>query len=913
MADRSVMPPWPGARMRSDAGLVLVVVLVVAVTTATAAGVGRSLDRLTRASVAEAIAAAEGSAVGITATTLVDRELARPDGVTELGRAGVDVRADLPPPLPQVVGEPMLVVDTVRFVLSSLPGEPPLPLASLLTFRAQDAGFGLEVREGREPTTTDETVQVTGTGVAGDELPVHEVALSQASLERLGLEVGDRLLARPDLTDPLARRAGLVAATPIVVEVVGELLLSSAESPVWWGDPRLHRPAQIDTGTTTTFFAFGWVPPEVDGVLPGAGTLPAQVEWRHPVRTSVVGEVGAAATLAAARALSAGNEGLVPGFGTVVASSRLDRVLADEEAERGAAVNVLALGMSSVGGVGVAVLLLLALLLGERRRERTALTMGRGASRGQLLTGTLTEAVALAVAGGAVGVAAALLVLPGAVTTRDIALVGTVVLASALALVVGGARGQGRPLRDLLQPDRRPRGRSIRSRAVEGAVLVVAVAGVVALRRRGVDSTEPDGLVVVVPVLLGFAAGLLVRRTYRLPLRAGAAAARRRRGLGTALGLSRGARLDVAGPMVVVVVVATAVAIFAGALANTIEGGQDVASWEQVGAPVRVDADPGVALDPLDVEATVVEGHRTVLAANSGGDAFGRADVLAVDLQAMEDVLGDSAAPLDLPSRALADVPVLDGGATPVIPLVASVRWFNNQVLRLNDQVDVLVGNRTLAYQVVGFRRRLLGLDEDVDGPFLVVPRAPTEAVLGAPLPTTTQFVDTDDVAAVRGMVGDGATVVAREQVRERLARRSLPQGVVVGYVAVSVAALGFAVLAILVQQVLTARRRVRDLAVLAAVGTPRRTRFAVSLLESLPAVLIGVLAGSFVGRVTGDLLDGVVDLSPFTGTPTVDVVAGGAVSRWGTLAIVLAVTVLVAGLTWRGDRVDAARTLRED
>ena len=917
MARRPV-PPGLLARLRADAGVAVVIVLVIAVTAGTAAAVGRSLQVLTADSIRDEVANANPSAVGVTASAMLDRDLARTGVFAGLQARGTAEAEQLPPPLSTLVGPPATVVDSVRFTLGPLPDEPALPLTTNLTFRSQDpAEEHLRVVEGRVPAVSDLEVELQSAveGEPGPMAPVMEIALSATTMERTGLALGSRVVAVPDPADPLARRAGLISLAPVVVEVVGRIELSAAEDPVWWGDPRLHRPAQIDTGTTTTYFAFGWVPPDVDGVLPGDGNLPGQVDWRFPVDAEDVAAEDPDAVLAAARALTATNAGLVASFELVVASSRLDRILGDEVVRRGVAFNVLRLGMVAIAGVGIAVLALLAALLRERRQERVALTRGRGASGAQLLTAAAVEALLLAVVGGAIGLVAAVVVVPGVVERADVLVVVGVALGSAVALAVGGTRGQRRPLRELLASDDRAPSTSLRGLVVEGAVVVVAVVGVSALRRRGVDPSEPDTFVVLVPALVGVAAGLVLRRLHRLPIRAMAAAARRRRGLASAVGLLRGARQDLAGPMVVVVVLAVAVALFAGAVSSTIARGQDVAAWEDVGAHWRIDAQFGGATDGVAIPGTTnVTGSLLQAPMNSGNSAFGRGDVLATDLAAMEGLLRDTAAPLQLPSRALREPTVTDGGATPLLPAIASTLWFNNQRLRINDQVDVTFAATRITYQIVGFRRRVLGLDEDQDGVFLLVPRDATAAVIGRDLVPNVQFVGEASGDAVRAAAPPDAIITSQDETRTALAARALPRGVAVGYLAIAVTALAFATLALLIWQSLTSQRRVRDLAVLSALGTPRRTRFGVALAEGLPAVLIGIIAGSVVGRIVGDLLDGVIDLGPFTGTPTVDdIVATAEVSVWGTAAIAGVAMVLVAGLTWRGDRADAARLLRQD
>jgi hypothetical protein len=113
--------------------------------------------------------------------------------------------------------------------------------------------------------------------------------------------------------------------------------------------------------------------------------------------------------------------------------------------------------------------------------------------------------------------------------------------------------------------------------AVEALVVIAALAGAYLLRRRGLSPEDGfDPYLAAVPVLVGLATGLLALRLYPLPLHALAWAAAPRRDLVPALGLRRLARQpSLAVAPLLVVLLATAVGVFAATMSSSIAGAQE--------------------------------------------------------------------------------------------------------------------------------------------------------------------------------------------------------------------------------------------------------------------------------------------------------------------------------------------------
>ena len=182
--------------------------------------------------------------------------------------------------------------------------------------------------------------------------------------------------------------------------------------------------------------------------------------------------------------------------------------------------------------------------------------------------------------------------------------------------------------------------RSVRRLSIEAALLVLAAAALVALRRRGVVSISgpADLALAAAPVLVAAAGALLLWRAVPVLLRGALRVARRSRKAAPLLAVARAGATGAVLPFVALVVVTTLVAL-CGALASTARAGQAEGSWDTVGADVVVRttlpdaslqdvADRLAAADGVDAVAVGRVQDRSELFDVRGVDAV---RVLAVD------------------------------------------------------------------------------------------------------------------------------------------------------------------------------------------------------------------------------------------------------------------------------------------
>ena len=934
------------ARLRGDFSVALLVGTVVIVTAALIAALPRQIAVLTNQSLADQLARTPVQVRSLTAETL-HAPMPPPDAADpfDVVRTLGEVHADetVPLALRDVLGEPLAVMDTIRFSLRAYPGEQESAIGRNLTLRLQD---GIEdhmtVASGTLPapsnlvltgppdedhplplTNQGEVLQIVDGLVPGDRVPVVQVAITQATADRLTLEQGDRILGGPDFSDPLARNLSAFSIQTVAFEISAIVDLTEPGDEFWFGDQRLHVAAQRDTGTSTDFFAFAMIPTQNLRAVPGVQDHNlARIQWRFPIAPGAITAANLDPVRTSVRALEAQSAELLTAPGIVIHRTGLTRVLDQEVAQRQVATNALALAALAVAGVALTAIGLIAVLVAVRRRDATALVRGRGASRTQLLATEFVEAVAIALPAGVAGWFLAAWFAGGPAVPAATIGVGLVVFGAVVVLVAATVPDNRRPLRELLRDQVRAPRRSVRRVILEVLVVVLAVVGVFAMRRRGVDlEGGSDPLVAAVPILVAVAAGLSVVRLHRVPIAAAALAASRRRGLAVAYGLRRAVRDRSNGPAVLVVLLAVSVAVFSSAVDSTIRRGQEVASWEQVGAPALVSVTEGQALTALEDLPGVTHvsyAQRRSASATASNDITGRVDVVLVDPSTLTPMSDGTLGALDLPAQFGVQVGDIDPDqARPTIPAIASGRWFQDTRLRPGSLISVLIGAETVAVQVVEVRDRLLGLDAG-DRPFLIVPRDYTAAVLGEEIVPNAAYIAADEagitaVGAQAMSLDPGAELRVRDDVLGSLRERPLVHGVQTGFRLSALLALFLGALALVVVLTITSRDRIRDLALLTTTGSGPRQALGITVVEVVPPILMAVLAGAFLGQVTGDLLDGVLDLSPFTGTPT----ASRVVSSTGTTLLAAAVIgaacmLIVFVVAIRAQRRDVTRVLRE-
>jgi len=334
-----------------------------------------------------------------------------------------------------------------------------------------------------------------------------------------------------------------------------------------------------------------------------------------------------------------------------------------------------------------------------------------------------------------------------------------------------------------------------------------------------------------------------------------------------------------------VLVLAVAVAGFAGTVYSAVAAARGVAAVLGVGAHARVAAagmsetavravrdSPGV-----EAAAAVTE----VGVARPGRRPVQRA--VAVDPAAYQEVLAALGVPVRLPDRFLDARP----GADP-LPVLAEPD--------LSGRTDV-----TIRYAGADYPAVVVGDVTLLPGPYaggdvVLVPR-PAVPGLGHVDEVLVGGADADPDAvraAVAAATGEAAGAVAVTSVEEHVAQqeasgfhRGLTLMLVVGTAGAALGGLLAVALALVVQ----AAVRGRALSLLRTMGLSQRQARAVLLVEMLPLITLAVAVGAVAGLALPVILGPALGLAQFTaGTPVVTVVDPRTVGALVALVAVLAV-----------------------
>ncbi|PRZ07767.1 putative ABC transport system permease protein [Isoptericola sp. CG 20/1183] len=839
----------------------------------------------------------DGPVLGATGAGSVDPPQPDLDGYRDGLRA---LAAAQPEPLARVLGEPDLLVSGERVDVRPVEGNdvaaPRIVLRAGATARDQ-----VELVEGRWPEPTpvvaDRDAMLPGTDGVVDAEPVPlEVAMSTASAAELGWTLGS---VHPT-DDPLLPPA----------ELVGTWEPRDASADYWVHGPLAVTPEVVldpNVGKIATAAVFA-----DPGTLGAWVTGPTTRIW-FPVDTSAVTSADAPALLAQLRGLTATTSTPVEGDAVTLEPTSglvdvLERVLGQRQGVD-AVVAVLAVGPL---GALVAVLVLAAGLVLDRRRSALALVRARGASgvwaRGVVAVEGLVVGLPAAVAGTALG----LVVVPGPVSPAQLVAALGCGLAPAVALgAVATSRGTRARRADLdVVPARRRRHRLL----VEAAVALAAgLTAVLALDRgvvAGADGTGPavDPLVVAAPLLVSVTAALVVLRLVPPVVRGVERVLARRADLVPFLGAAR-VRRDAAGGLLpaLALVLAVGVAASSTVLAATVRDGVTREAWGAVGADVRV---AGPLMDDETVStlagvagvaavASVVDLGR-VQVEDAGGTTT--VTVYATDAEALAAVQADVPG---APERSAALV-APDGGTLPVVAAGdladGPLRWPGGQEVAVLERVDrlpgfppataaLLVDATTAAARLdVGAgssRLALLGLDDGATA----ADRARVEREVAAVEPNA--VVD-DPVAGERALLSSPSAA-------------GLRTAFVLAVVLSALLAAATVVLAL----VLAAPARRRLLAVLRTLGLPAGAERGIVAWETAPWTAAGLLAGGALGWAVPALVLAVVDLTPLTGGDTAPPLVADPL--WlGALALglvgVVAIGAAVAGRLGRRRDVDQLR-----
>lgn len=889
----------PGLLLRhglAGSGASILVAVLVALSVLAVTAAPRALGALSTAELRHELGQASPALIDLTGggrIGLIEGLPAGTDSETLLGStdAAIDQIADgIPAPLGDHLGEPQWYTRSAA-ASGTLPDGVPLELKMYL---AVDLDYESRIRfvDGAAPAAwsgndRDDT--------ASELRPPIEVAISQAAAETLGLGVGDVI------ADYL----------PAPVEISGVYEPLDPDEGYWVHASDLdHATIEPQTGQVTVARTSAYISPDsVAGLVPtlAVGQLAAWI----PVIPDDFAYTDAAELATQARTLIATGTAL-PNFGELSFHSGLPDALERVVGRVTASSALLALCVSGLLGVLLAVFALGVQSVLARRRAALALAAARGAGALQLRGAMLLEGLALVLPGSLLAYAVVVLLMPEEVGVIGWALPAAVAAAPPLLFaIVTSPRSLRNPRTDL-QVRSRSRVRGI----AEIGLVALAVIALFLLARRGLvasaDAVGIDPLLAATPLLLAAAVGVGVLRLYPIPLLAVQRALRRRTGAAGLLGAARAVRDPALGfAAALALVVGISIVVFSTVMASTVRAALDDAVHETVGADVRVTA-PAIDDDTL-ARLRALDGVRAVAAPSYLGDVpfvrdadDGVASIVLVDT-------GDlRAVGIDVPDG-------LDTKVGGRIPVLASSDW----APRVGDGV-IQLGEPGVDATRVG------AVDSDaVPGAgvrWLLVDAAFADE-LGLESDAERAFVDVDDgasvtstAAAIGELVADALPSSAREQVQVTDAQTELAElrsspvvasldGVLLIAAAVS---LLLTMLTVVLASVAAAATRTRTVGMLRVLGvSPRQLRVLLAW-ELGPVAVTAVVVGSALGIALSFIVNAALDLRAFVGGRTQpDVVVDPVAVLVAVAAFV--VVVVIAGLlaVVIGRRVAPAATLK--
>jgi putative ABC transport system permease protein len=437
--------------------------------------------------------------------------------------------------------------------------------------------------------------------------------------------------------------------------------------------------------------------------------------------------------------------------------------------------------------------------------------------------------------------------------------------------------------------------------------------------------TTFDPLLAATPALAGLAMGIVSMRLYPIPVRALGWLAAARRDLVPVLGLRSVARHPaVANLPLLVLMLTAAFGAFASAVTSTIDQGQQVASWENLGADYRIERIGGGPVDRLD--PMQVPGVEAVAGAyvdrqarfSSTAQQTSSISFYAIDPSAYDQVTEGSPV-----ASSLADRLQVAEGTTPLgtvespIPAILSRR-----LPPASEQVGV--GN-TFTVTVAGQRMTFKDVQDLADFPgipsgstFVIAPLQTVQAAYVNQTLAPNQLLlkgGPDAEAGLREMVRQDLAlglITSRHAEYQELRQAPLVAAVTIGFQGALAVAAIYTALTVMAALTLSAAARTRDLAFLRTLGFSARQSTWLTVMEHAPPALIALVPGVLLGVAVASLLTPSLGLSAFAGT---DRDLSMAID-WGSIATMsgglLAVVAAAIGLsTWTARRARAADALR--
>ncbi|MFJ4467833.1 FtsX-like permease family protein [Streptomyces sp. NPDC089424] len=841
-----VFPARLRTRLRAFAGTSVALALLVAVTAALAAAYPRAVDRYADAGLRRAAEQAlpDRTTVQLQASppwaaTVTEAEAALRSGPLAAAQAKVLAAAEAP--LVPDAAQSSYGVRTAAGLPTAdtwLPRPSGLP-AQVVLAAQQELASHARLTAGRLPRTTGGPV-TAGTRQV-------EAAVTTDTARSLRIRVGSRIhVPGPD---------GVLR-----VQVTGIVAPRSPAGAYWSALPVLRTPAlsRLPGSAPTDVYWLGGLllAPDAGPALLGTAGNPYRYWQVAPDITALRGHQvdrlsSAVAALESGPGVQRLREVVDP---DLEAQTHLDDVLADHARLRSGIEPLL---LIAAVGTGTLVLIVLAMTGGvtaDRRRAELTLLRARGVSLPGLAARLSAETAVAAVPAGALGLAAALLVLPGARTAPAAVAALAVTVVACLALPLRAVTAH-RAVRTHEGREDLASARPSRHRTVaELTVLVIALGAVLALRRQGAQSTA---LVAAAPVLTGVVAALLLVRLYPLPLRALGRSAERMRGVVLPLSLARASRASGFAVLPLLALLsALTTAAFGGSFLAGVSAARDQAALMAVGADGRVETSTGTLPRALSDRVGRLPGVRDATEASLTPEARPELSSRSVPLAGVDPAAyarlaqGTGLGPFDAAR-------LRHGGTAGPLPALASPPVADEYG---TDSFSVLLEDGTaVTVRIVLVRERTPAVFGD---DFLVVDRSALPR--GAAAATTLLLSgDTLDGPALRSAAkGTGATVRLRAEERERYVDSPLQSGAERLYGAAVAAGAGYAVLTLLLTVLRAAPERRALLARLRTMGLSRAQSRRLLVLEALPQAFVAAAGGLLAGWACVHLLSPGIDLT---------------------------------------------------
>ncbi|HTZ22530.1 MAG TPA: hypothetical protein VMC83_00915 [Streptosporangiaceae bacterium] len=730
-----------------------------------------------------------------------------------------------------------------------------------------------------------------------------QVAVTTATARLFGVTVGSRLRLAPSLT----------------LVVTGIIEPAMPGSAFWAVDPAALAPTRyVPLRSPPYWMGAMFVGPREVLALEGS-VDPGQIQlsWGFPL---VVTGLTAAQSSGLQGALSPGSLGQLGQLSLnppvkVTLSAGLAGFLAAFARERVAVSGVLGLLVVSLAAIGLAVVVLGALLLAEQRRGEFELMRARGAAWRQLSATALRASALVAIPAAVVATAVAMVVTPGAAGALPWWLAALTLAAAlgALPLIVATR---------LLSPARRRHGgraaqrrAAVRRLVIEAALVSAAAGGLVVARLQGVAGPGQDVLTSAAPVLVAIPAGIVALRCYPLVARWLLRAAGVARGAVAYIGLARAARsplIAILPAFALVLVLATI--SFGGLVQAAITRGEVAASWQQAGADAVIDTvNSSLPVTPAAQRAlAAVPGvqHVAAITLTAGMRTDGtQVAIAAVAPRQYRSLIAATPGP-PFPAAALARPTGPADGAAPAVATPAAVAELGR------GTVALVVGSTgyIVRFRVMAAAPAAPALASRAGPALIVVPNWAMPA--GAQTPNlmliTGPRLDQGRLRAVIARLVPGGSVTFRSAALARLAGAPLPHGAYVAYVAGAAAAAGFGIAVLLVWLLLSAGSRDAALARLAAMGLSARQGSWLVLAETVPEIVVAIAAGTGCAWALASLVGPDLSLAGFTGSGAgVPVRAEPAAMALAAAGLLFVAVATLAGQAIVTSRRGVARAMR--